>query len=249
MGSLAPMPNLAIPGRLAALALLAAPAAAAAQAVEAPAVSLPPDPARCAPEKLFHAVVRNITPGLAASDKAAQPKEIWRLGAIYLRSQEAVDPVSGDQLLTIIAEPDVWMVNIASRKGRHSTDPGPVLEVKAPVLPLGPAGAAPQPLGFLEYGCEPEFVAAFAPAVQRIVPWGASSAEVHTAVAGSDSIVILMDVRRHAPLMVSYVREGRPALVVRYDEWRRDLPPRPQLFEAPRNIQITEQGVFAPASD
>lgn len=33
--------------------------------------------------------VRNITPGIAASDPRAQPKRLWRLGAKFLRSLES----------------------------------------------------------------------------------------------------------------------------------------------------------------
>ena len=32
----------------------------------------------CAPPKLFRATIRNITPGLQAGDRRAQPRQLWR---------------------------------------------------------------------------------------------------------------------------------------------------------------------------
>jgi hypothetical protein len=202
--------------------------------------------AGCAPVQLFKATVRNVSPGLAAADRAAQPRQLWRLGDTFLRSEESPDPVRGDLAVIIVAEPDIWVYNPATRQGRHSVDPGPELKVKAPVLP--PTPDLPAAFRSLEYGCEPAFVAAYAPQPQRIVPWGGSQAALHTVTMGDHTVAVLMDVRRNTPLMLSYLRGGQPVMVMRYDEYRNDLPNRPTLFQPPKNIRITEAGRQAPPS-
>ncbi|MBI1196644.1 MAG: hypothetical protein GC203_02135 [Phenylobacterium sp.] len=213
----------------------AEPPEAAPQAPEAA-----PAPAfRCAPAKLVHIVTRNISPGLAASDRAAQPRELWRRDAFFLRSQESADPTTGAQPLVIISEPDIWVINLANREGRHAVDAGPELEVRAPILP--PRGLPPS-MRALEYGCEPEYVATFAPREERVVPWGGTRAALHSHSEGEHRVAILMDQRRNVPLMVSYLRAGKPVLVIRYDDYRNDLPDRPQLFIAPPNVKLTETG-------
>ncbi len=198
----------------------------------------------CAPEKLFRATVRNISPGLPASARAAQPRQMWRQGQIYFRSEEQPDPVRGDQSVAIVAEPDIWRVNLATREARHTVDPGPELVVRAPILPVG----ADMPATFrgLEFGCEPDFVARHAPQPERTVPWGAAQATLHTVTSGEHSIAFLMDLRRERPLMVSYQRGGRPVMVLRYDDYRRGLPDRPDLFAPPRNFRIIPAGEGPP---
>lgn len=199
---------------------------------------------RCAPPQLFRMTMRNISPGLAAADRAAQPRDLWRQGDRFLRSEESPDPVRGQTTVIIIAEPDIWAYDQVSRTGRHSVDPGPELVVRAPVLP--PAPDLPAPFRTLEFGCEAAFVAAYAPQPQRLAPWGATGAALHTVTMGDHTLAFLMDARRPIPLMVSYLRRGQPVLVLRYDEYRHGLPDRPQLFQVPRNIKITETGAEPP---
>lgn len=195
-----------------------------------------PSGAVCAPEKLFRATIRNISPGLPAADRGAQPRHLWRLGSTFLRSEEQPDPVRGDQILMIVAEPDIWVINLAAGVGQHTVDPGPDLVVHAPILPIGPD--MPPVLRTLEYGCEPAFVAQHAPRPQQLVKWGAIQASVHAAAFGEHTVVFLMDQRRNQPIMVSYLRQGRPVFVVRYDNYRPGLPPQVGLFQPPKNIRI-----------
>lgn len=198
----------------------------------------------CAPQKLTRMTVRNISPGLAASSPAAQPRTMWRRDAIYLRSEESPDPQRG-QPVVIISEPDIWQVNLATRTGLHQIDPGPELIVHAPILPVSP-GMPPQLLG-LEYGCELQFLqAAGAAEPRQIVPWGADKAGLHVVEIGPHAVTVLMNIRREAPLMLAYIRDGKPVFAIRYDAYRADLPDNPGLFQPPKNMRITEGGTGAP---
>lgn len=202
-----------------------------------PAV-IPLDPNRCAPAQLFRTVVRNVTPGLMAADRAAAPRVMYRLGDRFMRTEEEPDTLSGDQSIVIVAEPDLYVVNPARRQARHGRDPGPDLVVKAPILPV--AFDLPEAFKGLEFGCEPEWVARNAPQPQKMVNWGGAIATFHQATVGEHTVVVLMDQRRNQPLVVSYARQGQPLMVLRYQEYRTGMPERPQLFEAPKGYKITE---------
>ena len=140
--------------------------------------------------------------------------------------------------LTVITEPDIWTINVTSRGGQHAVDPGPVFEVLAPILPVSPD--LPPILRTLEYGCEAAFVAAHAPTPAQSVPWGSTVAAAHVLTFGDQSVAVMMDSQRKAPLMISYSRQGRAVYVLRYDEFREGLPDRPDLFVPPRNVRISE---------
>jgi hypothetical protein len=229
------MRRLAIPTLLA--VLWSAPAAG--QPLPSPSEPAPSSPSgACAPEKLTRMVVRNISPGLAAAAPAAQPRSIWRKGSMQLRTEEVPDPVRGVHNILVVSEPDIWVINMAARAGQHSLDPGPVYEVRAPILPLGP-GMPPQ-LMQLEYGCEAAFAALHAPASERTVSWGAETARLHVANFGDHQVTVMLHARRNAPLMIVYARAGQAVFAIRYDEFRGDLPDRPDLFQPPKNVRITE---------
>jgi hypothetical protein len=234
------------------LAILMAFAAGAASAQQAPPTAEPPKPAvaaavpPCRPKSLVSMTVRNVTPGLQASDPRAQPKRLWRKGEKFLRSleqpvfsqalQDPKVPIAR-QALVIVAEPDVWMIDMASREGRHSLDPGPVFEVRAPILN---AGLAPPEFMSLEYGCEAEFVAIRAPVAQRAVRWGGVDAGLHTYTVGTASLAMLLNSRTGEPQLIVHVRDGRPVTIISYDEYRRDQPDQPELFRPPADVKITE---------
>lgn len=224
-------------------------------AAQAPAAALPPpaqsslpgaaspdviplDPNRCAPAGLFRAVVRNVTPGLMAADRAAGPRTLYRLGDRFMRSEEDPDTQSGDQNIVVVAEPDLWVLNTPTRRARHGRDPGPDLVVKAPILPQ--SFGLPEAFKGLEFGCEPDWVARNAAQALRQVSWGGIAATFHQVTSGDHTVVVLMDQRRKEPLVISYLRQGKPLLVLRYDDYRAGMPERPQLFEAPKGYTVTE---------
>lgn len=192
----------------------------------------------CAPERLTRMLVRNVSPGLAAAAQAAQPRVIYRQGATFLRTEESPDPARG-QPVAVIAEPDIWVFNTATRKGQHQVDPGPDFFVHAPVLPLTPE--LPPALRALEYGCELEFLKRHgADVAQQSIPWGEARATVHQVQLGEHLVSMLMSQNRRTPLLIAYAKAGKPVSMVRYDEFRDDLPERPALFSRPDRYEFTE---------
>lgn len=200
--------------------------------------------ARCAPVNLTRVIVRNVSPGLMAASPAAQPRTLYRLGTTFLRSEESPDPARG-QPVVIVAEPDIWTIDLATRGGQHQTDPGPELVVHAPILPIAPD--LPPEFRALEYGCEFEFLTAAGAATPRqTVNWGAAKATVHVVAKGEHSINILMATRRQAPLMVAYAKGGQVVFAIRYDDFRNDLAERPGLFAPPEGMKFGGAGDSAP---
>jgi hypothetical protein len=189
--------------------------------------------------------VRNISPGLQASARAAQPRTLYRQGAQLMRVEEAPDYASGQQLLTIIAEPDIWVVNLTSGTGRHQRDPGPDLSVHAPVV-----GGPGVPLRFMsfEFGCEMEFLAANPHPPPRHLGQGSNQVDVHVLVEGGQTLAVMVDTRRQVPVMVSLAKGGKPAIVMRYDAYSAGGPPRPQLFEPPKWVKFQEAPMGPPQS-
>jgi hypothetical protein len=192
----------------------------------------------CAPVKLTRMVVRNISPTLSAAAPAAQPKLMYRQHSTLLRSEESPDPTRNAHNIVIIAEPQIWAMNMVTKTGQHQIDPGPELNVHAPILPVG-GGVPPQFLE-MEFGCEPDFIAKYAPQPRQVLAWGADRALMHVVVSGEHAVSILMHERRQAPLMIVYAKDNKPLFAIRYDEWRSDLPDRPTLFEPPKSVKFTE---------
>jgi hypothetical protein len=221
--------------------------AASAQPVPPPQLDVPPPikPSEgasgeplCAPEKLTRMVVRNVSPGLAAAAPAAQPRVIYRQGLLNLRTEESPDPARG-QPIVVVAEPDIWVFNNATKKGQHQVDPGPEFFVHAPILPL--AADLPAALRSLQYGCELEFLSRQgAEAARQTIPWGEARATVHQVQVGEHVVSVLLMERRQTPLMVAYAKAGKPVFMMRYDEFRADLTDRPALFTRPERVEFTE---------
>lgn len=198
-----------------------------------------PLPGVCAPATLTRFVVREISPGVAAGDARAQPRTMIRRGSTQLRSEELPDlGRGGETRMVIVSEPDVWSIDLSRRRGVHSVDPGPELVVRAPILPITPE--LPVKFRTLEFGCEPDFVAAHAPIATQSGAWGMSQVGVHQVNEGEHSLALLMDVRTGRPVIVTYSRAGKVVFALRYDAWRNDQPDNPSLFTPPKSVQIVE---------
>jgi hypothetical protein len=202
----------------------------------------------CAPDRLTRMLVRNVSPGLAAASPAAQPRVMYRKGATFLRTEESPDPTRG-QPVVVIAEPDIWVFNTATRKGQHQVDPGPDFFVHAPILPL--AADLPPALRALEYGCELEFLKRHgADVAQQSIPWGEARATVHQVEFDEHRISMLLNQNRRTPLLVAYAKAGKAVFMIRYDEFRDDVTERPGTFSRPDRYEFTEgppPGVKPPA--
>ncbi len=135
----------------------------------------PADAAICAPKKLVHLVIVDITPGIPVTSFATKPKGVYRIGSDRLRTEEAADPSNGIHGLIVVSEPNIWMANLYDGTGKHIVDPGPTYFGKAPLF----GELLPGKLASLELGCEAAFMAEFAPNPIRQEQVGSALYEVY----------------------------------------------------------------------
>jgi hypothetical protein len=206
------------------------------------ATAPPPSPAAalvCAPPKLVHVVVANVTPGIDPTSFNAQPRVFYRIGSDRLRMEEAVDAVNGIHELIVVSEPNVWMANLYDGKGKHIVDPGPTFLAKAPVF--GIEGLSAKFMS-LEFGCEADFIAKYAPTPVRSEQVGNERYDVYRVDDGSDAVEILERPGSGIPALARYYQHGNLVVVLRYLLYETGLPNEPELFTPPPNVQYTEAG-------
>lgn len=189
----------------------------------------------CAPPTLTKIVTRSVGPDIVRGSFRSEPVTLYRLGERFLRLEEAPDPEQKLHLLSVVAEPDIWMVNRFDRTGRHAVDPGPTFVAHAPIV-VGPG--VPAMFTELEYGCE----AAFARSRAREAgtrPVLGKAARIHALQQGDRRLEILLS-DAGAPVEVAYYEGAKAALVIRYELFQAGLPDDPALFRKPDGITYSE---------
>ena len=185
----------------------------------------------CAPASLTKVVTRSVGPDIAPGTFRAAPVTLYRQGDRFVRIEEAADPAKGIHLLSVVAEPEIWMVNLADRTGRHIVDPGPSLIAHAPIV----AGqGVPPEFAELEFGCEAAFAErrGYDAGTRQV---GGTLAKIRAVVIGSHRLEVLLS-SQGAPVEVAYYRGERTILVIRYDAYQTRLPDTPELFRRPEGI-------------
>ena len=185
----------------------------------------------CAPATLTKVVTRSVGPDIAPGTFRAAPVTLFRQGDRFVRIEEAPDPTTGAHLLSVVAEPDIWMVNLADRTGRHIVDPGPSLIARAPIV----AGqGVPPEFVELEFGCEAAFAErrGYDAGTRQV---GGTLARIRALVIGSHRLEVLLS-PQGVPAEVAYYRGDRTILVIRYDVYQTRLPDAPELFRRPEGI-------------
>ncbi len=87
-----------------------------------------------AQERMLFVEYRVISPELPPSSPESQPRKLWLVGSKYMRFEDVPNPDTNIHGLIIVAEPDIWVIDRKSNRGRHSTDPGPSYAVHFPML-------------------------------------------------------------------------------------------------------------------
>jgi hypothetical protein len=190
----------------------------------------------CAPAKLVHMRITNVTPGVDPASFGGAPRDFYRLGSGKLRIEEAPDTANHIHGLIVNAEPNMWIVNLYDHIGKHGVDPGPTYFAKAPILGMGLS----KQLMDLEFGCEQNFIAAYAPRPVRTERVNGTEYRVYRFAQGSDAVEILERPAANAPSFVRYYKNGTLGMALRYDLYQPGLAANPALFVKPAGIQYTE---------
>lgn len=194
--------------------------------IAAPAIA-----ATCAPPTLTRIVTRSVGPDIQRGSFRAEPITLYRKGDKYLRNEEAPDPDQRLHLITIVAEPDIWMVNLMDKTGKHMVDPGPTFVAHAPIV----AGqGVPAAFMELEFGCEAVFARARGREAGVRTVTG-KTARIYALQEGDRRLEVLLT-DRGVPAEVAYYQGERTILTIRYDAYETGLPDNPTLFEKPEGV-------------
>lgn len=181
---------------------------------------------------------------IAPESFEAQPKRVWRVEDSHLRFEEILNPANAEQKLVIVAQPDIWLINAAAKKGIHTTDPGPTYKVNFPVLT---ANDVPE-LALLEMGREKEFFAARKPksSPEKLVAGIACTAQEIT--VNKRKLVLYSKKSDGKPFQVA-LELGERNVAVRYLKYETGLAADAALFKPPADVAIEEGAQRKPASE
>jgi hypothetical protein len=181
------------------------------------------------------------SPDAPAGSFAAKPKVFYRAGNRYCRIEEAPDPEQGIHSLMIVNEPDYWMVNLLTKTGRHSVDPGPTFNCHLPIFAYG----TPQSLDEetkeirqLEFGQEFEFFKNKGATAEKGPVLQTKNTMVYRAKVGTASIALFTYGTPERPLAVALQREGKNDLFWYSGYGQVDFDPK--LFAKPENVKIED---------
>ncbi|MBX9964145.1 MAG: hypothetical protein K2Y35_13880 [Burkholderiales bacterium] len=192
--------------------------------------------------KMTYVEYQLVAFGLAPESFMAQPKKLWRVGDSHLRLEEAVNRETNEQRLIVVAQPDIWVIERISKRGRHERDPGPTYKVRFPVF----AGDPNDELTKLEMGSEVEyFRERGAKDVGEKTIAGVTCNESATEVGGR-KLSLFTRKADGVPFQV-VLTVGEKAFAIRYLRFERGLAVDKSLFVPPAGVTIEEAPKAEPA--
>jgi hypothetical protein len=181
-------------------------------------------------------VYRNMAPSIPADSFGAKPKTIYIGGETYARLEEEPDPERHIHGLLITSGPNIWMINLFGRHGRHLVDPGPTFVTHHNILGL----EAIKELSTLEFGKELDFFKnPHARPVEAKVIEGQDC-------DGSEyrrppyRLVLYIRKDTHAPFQLDIFKDRTRPYSVRYLTYETGIPFDAALFRPPPDIPMTE---------
>jgi len=188
----------------------------------------------CDPQKMVRVVYRDVSPGVDASSPAGQPETLYRLGTKYARVEGAIDPHEGTQPILVANEPDIWMVNLLSKQGRHFTDSDAASGFRAPVV--GDPNVPPS-IAAMEFGCEMAFM--------KGVPTKKADLDGQRVSQYEKKIdryrVVLSVIQKaQTPVSLFLYESDKLVFALRYVEYDNTLAPKMELFQRPGGITYQE---------
>ncbi len=193
------------------------------------------------PKTMTKMQVQVQSPDVRADSFAAKPKVIYRAGSQFCRIEEQPDPGQGIHGLVIVNEPDVWMVNLATKSGQHMVDTGPSFNCRLPIFADIAANLPEEerkPMLGLEFGQEYEFFKANGATPQ---PGGVQQGQQTTAYLlsfGESKLALFTYGTPERPLSVAWMR-GEKHEIFWYSGYGQ-LDFDRKLFEKPENVKIED---------
>ncbi len=193
----------------------------------------------CAPQSMLKAAVTSMeTPDLPPNHFYRVPKTLYRLGEKQGRVEEGLNPETRIHLLIVVNEPDVWMVNLAERRGRYIRDPGPTFYFRARLF--GDAAVNSTFIRSLEIGCELSWLREAGTKPQRVTHPTLGSVNKIEFKEGKERLVLFERVNR--PVRIELFAGNGLIMAMNYLSYETDLKAKPELFSKPEGIVFETEG-------
>jgi len=198
-------------------------------------------PAQQPPKSMTRMVVQLESTEVPADSFAAKPKTMMRAGTEYCRIEEQPDPDRQIHGLVVIHEPDVWMVNLATKTARHIVDPGPTFNCRMPIFD-NHAGELPEEeakrIRALEFGFEIEFFKSMGATPQPGPILQTKQTTAFNLQFGDSSVTLFTYGEPERPLAVAWTR-GEKHDIFWYSGYGQ-IDFDPALFSKPTGVAIEE---------
>jgi hypothetical protein len=179
---------------------------------------------------------RNISAEIPADSFGAKPKVLYIAGSTYSRTEEQPDPPLGIHGLIIGAEPDVWMINLIPRVGKHLVDPGPTFITHHNILDF----KAPKVFSSFEFGKEIQFFSEHKAKALAPQSLDGQACEVSEFRGEQYRLVLFVRTDTHQPFHLDIFRDDKPFFSIRYLSYQTNLPFDASLFKPPAGVTIQE---------
>jgi len=194
------------------------------------------------PKTMIRIVARWQSRDIPKESFAAQPKVIYRAGSRYGRTEELPDREQGIQGLMIFNEPDMWMINLLTKTGKHLLDPGPTFELRMPIF-IGAgnaksAEAVQKTLYDLEFGKELAYFKGKGAEAQEGPVLEGKPTNAYVVMAGDSKLYLFTVGHPERPVSVTRGR-GETRETIWYGAYD-ELPFDPKLFTKPEDVKIEE---------
>jgi len=187
------------------------------------------------PKTMVKITTRVLEPVPEPGSFVSQPKTLWRAGIKYARIAEAPDTQHHIHGLMIVNEPNVWMINLFYKSGRHIVDSGPTFDVHLPIFQT--PEEAKMKLGELEFGGELDFFTKnnAKPSAGEVI--NGKATDRYDVIVSGRKLVLWMDTKSKKPVRVSLER-GMGTQTIEYLTYDDELPFDPSMFQPPDGIAI-----------
>jgi hypothetical protein len=187
-------------------------------------------------------VMRETGPDIPRDSFAAKPKTFYRVGAKLGRVEESLNPDTGLQLHVIVKHPDVWMVNLADKTGRHVKDPDTNGVFRLPIVTLPGATDLNDLRKGPEMGHEVEYFKANGGKESGREKLDGTDCIKQELSVGEARVELWTTAAKGVPLQVRVTHKGNVIRVLRYETYATGLKPDTSLFKLPTGIKIVGVG-------
>jgi len=189
-------------------------------------------------KKMLKIVTRNITPGTEKGSFAALPTTSYLFGNKYARIEEEPDAALKLHGLIIVNEPDVWMINLWDKTGRHIVDTEKEGSFHAPIIPDADVKMGKKILEF-EFGNELEFMKNNNAQISQI-DIDQKAYDLYSLEIEGVKIELILEKERQVPHIARVIEGKETVYAVAYDEYEPNLTANLALFDPLEDIEIFE---------